>query len=213
MQEQQDPLVGLASAEHFHVILIAAHAAADDTQQLVLQGRHLCGNPLQILQRHLADPRWLQRLGVAAMTPGPQGIESHQLPGEMKTDHLLLSVFRDGDCLERAFTRDVQGSQFRSGRKQAFPARNRTPAFDDAIEPIDVVRTDPGGQAQLAQRALTATASKPGKIKDNCIAHAWSLGDRVIRQPSLRSAEVPACCLEAFLSALPYIPDCVVGAV
>jgi len=39
--------------------------------------------------------------------------------------------------------------------------------FDDVIEPIHILCPDSSGQAQLAERALAATASKMGEIEYN----------------------------------------------
>ncbi len=147
MQEQQDPLNGLMATQHLDVILIAAHAAAHQSHQMVLQGRHLRRDPFQILKRHFAHRCLLQRFGVATMTTLAECVEANQLSRKVEADDLPLPVFRVDNSPERSFAHDEYGFRYRTGSEQRLFARNRTPAPDDPIKPIQIVHPDATWQA------------------------------------------------------------------
>ena len=167
MQEQRDALVGLAPHQHLHVVLVAAHALADDAQQLLLQARQLRRDRGQSVERHFADVGGGQRDGFAAMGARAECIEADQFAGKWKPttcsspSSLMLTVL---NAPSRATYTDDSGSPKRNSRSPRSIGRRRR-TISSRLDQF--VRANTGRQAQLLQRALRASTTKARDIENH----------------------------------------------
>lgn len=171
VQEQGDALVGLTADEDAEVVLVAAHALADHAQQLLLQTRNLRGDGRQLVVRHFADVGGGERHAFAAVFAGAQRIEADQFARQMETEHLFFAVFADADRLERAIPGDIDRGQRVAEAEQTLAAGDGPAALDDLVEPVQLFRADPAGQAQLADGAVSAAPAQLDQVENGSVAH------------------------------------------
>ena len=141
----------LPPREHVQMVLVAAHAASDHAQQLMLQARHLRRDVGELIERHLAHIGGRQRDRIAPMPLVPERIQPDQLAGKMEPDHAFLAVFADRNRLERTIARDIHRRQVVARAEQRFAARDRPAPPHDRIELLQPLHADPRRQAQLLQ--------------------------------------------------------------
>ena len=121
-------------AEHVEMILVAAHAAADHAQQLVLQPRHLRGDVGELVEGHFAHVRGGQRDRIAAVDVGTERIQADQLAGQVEADDAFLAVLADRRGLEGAVARHVHRFEPVAHAEQGFAARDGPAAAHDRIQ-------------------------------------------------------------------------------
>ena len=195
VQEQGDPLAGLAARQHVDVIVVTVRALPDHPQQLLLQAGQLRGDGSQAGERQFADPRLGQRHRVAAVLAAADRIQPEQFAGQVEAEHVLLAGLVDADGLERAFAGHVHRAQRLAGTEQGFAGPQRLPALDHRIQPAQVIAVAAGRQAQALQRAFPATTAQTGQVQGNrrsvLGSHPAIIGHRGEECPFTASARLP----------------------
>lgn len=171
VEEQGDALVGLTADEDAEMVLVAAHALADHAQQLLLQARDLRGDGRQLVVRHFADVGGGERDAFAAVFAGAQRVEADQFARQMEAEHLFLAILADADRLECAVAGDEDRGQRVAEVEQALAAGDGAAALDDLVEPLQLVRANPAGQAQLADGAVGAAPAQLDQVENGSVAH------------------------------------------
>jgi hypothetical protein len=121
---------------------------------MVLQGRDLAGQVLQLVEGHDADLGVLQGHGIAGVVVVDDAVQADDLAGHLEARDLVAAVLGGHAGLEEARADGIQRGEGFAVAKQQAAALDLAARGHDVVDALHLLGIQAHGHAQLAQVAV-----------------------------------------------------------